>query len=902
MNTTIFWRLVWKEYRVQLGFWYAMAVLTVTVQLIVLQNAAPADRTTWLFGTALIVTAFYALGCGATLFATEHETGTFDFQRALPVSNRLLFTAKTVLGVSSVLAFSGLLWLVAALMAGWERPPAEHLRGMWGVWGFAAVELFAWGLFFSLLLRGPLKAAIFAVSAASLCAHVAAAGPAPYMAEKAYLDALPLRAAIVALVGLADLWLGLRWFQCPGLSLGWLRPSDRRMAEEPQAASDRFRPSRSMILERLLWQQWRQSGLLMLGVTMLAGLWLWPQLYGFSRSTPPDLAREMTIVICAVVAIVPAILGVTVFLADQQHRFRFFAEHGISPRYVWLSRQLSWIALILAGAVVLLVAWALKPLPHAALVLGVTVVACTCGQLCSMFLRSGILAGIAAVVLAVPAATWAGLMSYYQFNWLWSVLPLPLALLWATWLRAPAWIVERNHWRAWLWPALPPVIAAVALVTTVAYLRIHEIERWPDPGFSLAELDQPATKEAIATGAMYQRALALLTRPKHPAKADETEEAATPEAIREANAAWLAANQEALALALEASLRKECDSQCSVRSDRMLNACDLARLVTLSGEQLEVAGDLDGALDRYAAALRMAQHARQRARHPDLADGIESDVWEHLVRWAAQPQQTPKRLLAAMRRVEEITTALPSTDLTIKTRYREDRERITSGVAGLGRLQGTSQSPFSQALWLLLPWEKARALRALDQLTADELFRLHKVEDAVASRRPVGQDMLLYRRNDWRVETTPSLRIWYCPEATWLIHSLIRTETARRAMRLQLALAAWKLERGELPRSLDELVGRNLDRIPLDPHTAEPFRYFPDGVPIPFYWHGQKSPADPRLEAKQPFLWATGTDVFVQYSESTPRERCLIRQGRDDWRSPTSEYDVWESGWIYPVP
>ena len=28
MNTTIFWRILWKEYRAQRSFWISMAVLT----------------------------------------------------------------------------------------------------------------------------------------------------------------------------------------------------------------------------------------------------------------------------------------------------------------------------------------------------------------------------------------------------------------------------------------------------------------------------------------------------------------------------------------------------------------------------------------------------------------------------------------------------------------------------------------------------------------------------------------------------------------------------------------------------------------------------------------------------------------------------------------------------------
>ena len=35
MSLSIFWRLVWKEYRLQRALWLAMALLTVLLQLLV---------------------------------------------------------------------------------------------------------------------------------------------------------------------------------------------------------------------------------------------------------------------------------------------------------------------------------------------------------------------------------------------------------------------------------------------------------------------------------------------------------------------------------------------------------------------------------------------------------------------------------------------------------------------------------------------------------------------------------------------------------------------------------------------------------------------------------------------------------------------------------------------------
>ena len=59
---------------------------------------------------ALAATAVYMLGCGATLFATERELETFDFQRSLPVDAWRVFTAKTGWALASGCALAAVLW------------------------------------------------------------------------------------------------------------------------------------------------------------------------------------------------------------------------------------------------------------------------------------------------------------------------------------------------------------------------------------------------------------------------------------------------------------------------------------------------------------------------------------------------------------------------------------------------------------------------------------------------------------------------------------------------------------------------------------------------------------------------------------------------------------------------
>ena len=113
MNDRVFWRLVWKECRREQPLWMAMGAAALAGQLLVLcwPKGTFCEKIPILFGTGLALADVYALGCGATLFATERETGTFEFQRALPDHRRAGLLGQTGLGRrGSVAALMILLW------------------------------------------------------------------------------------------------------------------------------------------------------------------------------------------------------------------------------------------------------------------------------------------------------------------------------------------------------------------------------------------------------------------------------------------------------------------------------------------------------------------------------------------------------------------------------------------------------------------------------------------------------------------------------------------------------------------------------------------------------------------------------------------------------------------------
>ncbi len=1053
MNTSVFWRLMWKEYRMQRAFWISMAVLTVLVQLAVLAFVRPgAERITWLFTVGLGLPAFYALGCGATLFATEHETGTYGFQRALPVSAIRLFGGKLVFALGSTLAMIALLWSLAALMAGWHLPRPDGHLALWGLWGLASLELLVWGVFFSLLSTRPLKAAILGAVAACLSTECAVCALGPLYNVDLYLAAVPYRVAIGAVVALLDVLLGYGWFrEVDGVSgalehlrrLGvitrrhWvllvllLLPLLAVLANWPWFATARYpialagclwcftsvevfvwamfvslllrrslnlailvvalvsfvvhvagagtmplerallihtlyhsvlplrapmvaevaladlllayrrrgettvreRPvartlpaaevPRRTALGRLLWHQWRQSVRMMaaLGVLLVPLL-----LTVISQWGQRGRVDELRVAVVAVLALagVP-LMGACVFLADQRgDGFRFFAERGIRPGYVWLSRHLVWMPALLFCSVLVLIAVLLVLDPpareprYAAFVLGcvfgLAILGYASGQLCSMLLRSGILAGFLSLVLSGLLCGWAWLMWYLSVPWIWSVAPIPLLLLLASWLRAPDWLLERNTLRAWLRPALALIVPAVSLLAAVPVYRVYEIPA-VDPGFSPEEYARPATAEEKATFEMYRRASLMFVLKETPRGAtDGDEEGAAPESEAERTAretAWIEANQEAIELTIKASRRKACDffdpqsdpSKVEVLQDTR----SLCGVLLASARQLESEGGLDAALERYLAAVRVSLHLRHRGAWvgPDVADLIETDVYDHLATWAADPDQTPQRIGAAIVELGRLTEDLPSRSDGIKSEYLWTRRIIAGDPDTLAQLDLRRREEFWATLALKwLPWERARAGRVLNLMTARELKSLDDVEWAISRGASFTLPDSSGDDPQWLAmgRSTPWLAAFYYPRSWSDTRTSASIETRRRAVRLLLALQAWKLKHGELPTTLDELVGPYLDRVPVDPYSAEPFRYFPEGLPIPVTSRPWDFGEPDVVEARTPFIWSTGEWVIVKDADQRIPDRYRIVYGWGPWRWPTSEYDVWVYGWAFPLP
>ncbi|HEX4000929.1 MAG TPA: hypothetical protein VHX65_20455 [Pirellulales bacterium] len=79
------------------------------------------------------------------------------------------------------------------------------------------------------------------------------------------------------------------------------------------------------------------------------------------------------------------------------------------------------------------------------------------------------------VLLSVVLCAWVWLMNSMHVNISWSVAPLPLVLLGATWLRAPDWATESRRWGARARAAAILLVPAIALLIAVPIYRTHQV-------------------------------------------------------------------------------------------------------------------------------------------------------------------------------------------------------------------------------------------------------------------------------------------------------------------------------------------------------------------------------------------------------------------------------------------
>lgn len=933
-------QLLWKEYRSIRGFWIALAALAIGLELLVLALSENRDwSTTFVYNVALATPVFFAIGCIATAFAVEKEEGTFDWLQASPATDGQVFWTKLGLCLVATAGMFLVMWPLTMWLADARMPGQETLGGMLGLWLVAALEVVAWGMLFSLLSARPLASILLALVVTSAIIHVVGTLFATGVDFEftRYLRAVPVRLLIVAPVVVADLVLGLRWLSerepIPGVALRKTRtrgPLIARGDENAESLAAQFaRHDRAQSLGRLFWQTGRQSWRLMLilatGQVGLGALFL------FSGLAPP-----FSVVMIAGAAL----MGACVFLSDQERNsFRFFVEHNVPPRLVWLSRIAPWTivaalsTLACAGLFFLTidggklieslldrqrhVRW--EPLLVTLGAVGGSALAFLGGQWISMLVRSGLLSGVLASLLAAVLTGWGILVVSCQLPLLYFVAPLLLLFPWASWLRAPDWIEERTTRPARAKAAAAVLVPSALLAAALPPARVAQVPS-VSPGFEPAQFLGEITPAALETGQLYRRANELA--PYRHWLATRQLDAPAPLIDADFEAESREA-EPALALILAANERDACALANPATLDNwpVVNRLNLVRIVLCSGQLLEADGKLDEALQRYQTAFtvdrQLTSHAPNfRPWHDDSVHGLRN-VFDQINYWAAQLGQSPERLRAAIGHLQGLSTDVLNTTDSIKANYILC-QRVIDGDPRAVPLLFSSKYEASRIRLLYLaqylPWEVRLEQRLLNLETARSLMNIDRGAP-LYSDRPASEAV------HSGLDVARQVAVW----DERLRDNEAAFELQRRATLIRLACQVYRLEHGKLPEKLEDLVGKTgeggwLETLPVDPFSDRPFVYFPQGIPRPRTESEQIEAAEDedrdnswseRLRPEIPCLWSPGfslaTGTWRRSQDFSAPEVVFYAWRR--WGNPEPiyserlpEYTAWRCGVWLPIP
>lgn len=955
MNTAALWRLTWKEYRANRALWIAVVVLVVVSQAAAAlflhstsHSATP--ETNLIYLLALGGPIFFAAGSAGMAFAIEREEGTIDFLRAAPVSPKFVVASKMGVATLATIALIVALWPMALWFSRGQMPTADA-HGSFVIGLLLAFEAIAWGTLFSLFSTRPLLAICQTIFVVSMIVEV------PALAHASIGWGIAAFSTGLAALA-ADIYLGLRWLDqdrtrtlagpsVSGRVRRWMRrrSAAREWAGKPIILELSQNRDRSTMLGHLLWQHWRQSAWVMLA---LPAMWVavfvaLGQQFVWRWEYPATAYLEWIIIGGA------ALIGCAVFRADQARRnYRYFVEHKIPARYVWFTRQVFWCAaMCVAVAVVWIILtgpeklveyihyvsenprrdapwgdardlslWRYE-LPWATSFVVIAIVAYSAGQWASMIVRSGILSAVVAAAIAIPLCGWVDLMHQMQISPWWSVLPIPLVLIFATWLRAPDWVLENRRWSARLRAAAVVLLPAIGLCVAVPIYRVRQLPPRVSPGFDYQALFPTNPTGANSSTKLIQRASDLFVSR---GKLSEDK--------------WLAENEGPLAMAIDASRGPKIEFNDPRTSDEPVppRSGELLDLMLGSAAAFQRQGKLDEEFDRLLATLRLTCHLGRTDIIWDGRQPYDDRIFDRCVDWAAEIGQSAKRIDAAIKRLAAIDIGDLRLEEQIEWKYAYARHKLLDGDGVLFPNPDGSSSERNAAdvRWLtLMPWERERAVRMLNLLTATAFERLQLIKLDISHSMPIYyfvtdswsefdvNNFLVRVRPRWwwgdvdeaqrQVDLLRTTRPTDLPQigyfgfrAAW---AMTKFETNRRAALIRMALIAWKLKNKDLPNSLSQLVGPNFDAARLDPYSAEPFEYFSNGMPTGNVSNiaAENDSSLAKIVPGQPGIWSMGPKL--EPNEIRRADKKILTYGSRGWLGDDEKRaTTWQLGLWFPLP
>jgi ABC-type transport system involved in cytochrome c biogenesis permease component len=837
MNSmTMFWRIVWKDVRIQRQAWLAILIATPFVHLayqaFMALESAPTEPLGHL-AVALVASVVYMLGCGATLFSSEDESGTLDLLRSFPISSGRVFLAKISLGVVSGLALAITLSLIAGLAFGggdvgdaWPRIVAAA--------GVGGVELFAWSILCGFLTRHPLWAAALGVTIPSFLLGTLYPALWPQVPStlgvfQNHVSFLEARSVIVVGLLAVNALLARAWFtgRLDEWRMGWSwrrsAPSDSWI--RPATQIGRWAPWR-----RHFWLTIRQGRWFMLGLIALHGIcfgWWFPEVNSGRSAYDPGLLY-LPLIVTALAA------GVLGFGLDQfQGRFRFYAEQGVDVRQVWWSRQLVWGGVLLLSLLMTLVPavfnrgdylWFDQWGHQTTIVIYASVILFAVGQLSAFFLRRLIVAAVAPFLSLLPVMTWAAFIHVGGVSpWI-GIAPIPPALLLVTWYFARPWYDERLDRRAKIQLGvmlLGPLLAVGLLTCAYRALELRDM----DPGFSQAALIHGGSRDE---GKVRNQFLQIARAPA----GDWNVPARRAELIKQLDS--LLATQSGPVCDWQREIDEirwsSLETQIVGDARRVINGLVNAARQDIQDKRL------DDAWAHLVRALRIVRWLEDYASVETYQSALRAEtyVFREIQQWAKAPGQTAAQLRDAAASLASLEERLSGGLDSIKLGILATERMIEGKIQPLA----SERDEVAPAVISWFPSERIRSRRLLHQFSwhalADQQRRLESV------RLNRGVTTFGYGLPLSNVEFQRALQNSYLPASAYITTHVGWTYMEQvvryRGSRAALLIGAEAIDEGQLPTSLEGWPNNRERSLPKDPVTGGSFVYLPTAQRGPAVW------------------------------------------------------------------
>ena len=561
--STMFWRLVWKEYRVQRSFWGAVLAIGLMFHfgLFVFGDVAPGN----LHAISFMIVILYVFGSAGILFSGEREAGTDRYLQVMPLSVPVLFSAKALFLAGSAL-FVGLLLTFSALVfellsntsgvrgpEGWEFTVAAGIVIFGG--GFVL-----WTTTISLASARVMRtlgwtALAYLLSCMGIAYLLFLVGISGGSHENAFLCTFGALDAVlcVAVVGLTVRWLrptfggSLDGTHLLPERIGWKQPFALDAAQaKPMAASPAGR-----WLSAQLWLEFRHARWFVCGYfVVFAGLTVLVQV-NRNWDAPPEQEWHTFVIWWYWIVIVTSVLaGCQTFLGEQaQDRFRFQINRGVSPVALWWTKIGVWavITLTLQAGLLAFTYVVLQPeiqvassgaflqhfMPGSGLILfqqlgllgtswasglGLTLlislIGFAIGQCASLLMKRSLMVYAIAFMASLCACFWLIVHFVLGIPLLWAAAPPAVALLLLSLGRTQGWLLEQTDRRAWVRGGLAAAVLFLVVSGMSITLRVMQVPAATQSMAFVADVSQPSDA-AEETLRLYQNAAEALTeRPK----------------------------------------------------------------------------------------------------------------------------------------------------------------------------------------------------------------------------------------------------------------------------------------------------------------------------------------------------------------------------------------------------